>query len=73
MTPPLWPEMQPTGRVKNDGYQLLKMKNESSNHRLARSSPRLEALWLKLGFYTLERTGNQLDLGSEIVIIPTIM
>lgn len=47
MTHPLWPEMQPAGRVKNDRYQLLKMKNESSDHRLARSSPGLERLWLE--------------------------
>ncbi|TNM98923.1 hypothetical protein fugu_013487 [Takifugu bimaculatus] len=46
-TRPLWPEMQPAGRVKNDRYQLLKMKNEPSNHRLARSSPGLERLSLE--------------------------
>lgn len=44
---PLWPEMQPAARVKNDGYQLLKMKNESSNHSLPWSSPTLELLWLE--------------------------
>lgn len=53
---PRLPEMQPAGSVKNDGYQLLKMKNESRNHRLARSSPWLEPVWLeKVGVLCLRK------------------